>query len=596
MHKMSEYNTVRLLIGFIALLFMAPQRVFAQSFETSGIRFEDQSALLEFRRAGGEGLGGAAWLDFDNDGDLDLFLTNGRDLNRLNPEILENGLFRNNGDGTFTDVAKQAGVANGFGNSCVVAGDIDNDGYTDIFLCGEGRMVGPFHSIVRLYHNQGDGTFKNITWRAGVWDLGQRTEVSAAMADINNDGYLDLFLASPGHIPFIRGLGGGESHPNKLFLNNGDLTFTNISRSAGIDGLYVDQTTGRIASDGACAVGFSDYNRDNLVDIFVANCNAFNLDYQIPGTPLFRATPFNLFRNNGDLTFTDVASEAGLDILGFWMGLAFGDFNNDGNIDVFATSSSGIDSKFLPTTGGSAVIFPHALMRNNGDGTFTDIAGIELSENPFSWGGSAADFDNDGDLDLFKVGSLPPFGVIDSQASPGEVFRNEGDGGFVRDFEATDIDLSADYTSGVAQGDFNGDGFPDLVVIRSAFQINLPVFGFVFDFPNGQPVLLQNKGNNNGWLTVRPIGTKSNRMGIGARIEVFTPSHSLSEQQVREVRAGSSFASSESPWPTFGLGSNPGDSIITVSWPSGLVEVFPSVSPGQIYDVVEGSGNQQQNQ
>ena len=140
------------------------------------------------------------------------------------------------------------------------------------------------------------------------------------------------------------------------------------------------------------------------------------------------------------------------------------------------------------------------------------------------------------------------------------------------------------------KADFNGDGFPDIVAIRSAFQVFLPIFDFIFDLPNGQPVLLQNQGNSNGWLTIRPIGTKSNRMGIGARIEVFTPSHSLAEKQVREVRAGSSFASSESPWPTFGLGSNPGDSIVTVSWPSGLVEEFSSVSPGQIYDVVEGNG------
>jgi hypothetical protein len=586
-----EIVTTRTLLGAIAILLAISQQVSSQTSNQSGLHFEDKSELLEFRRAGGEGLGGAAWLDFDNDGDLDLFLTNGRDNNRFNPEVLNNGLFRNNNDGTFTDVASEAGVENGFGNSCIVAGDIDNDGYTDIFLCGEGRFAGPFQSLVKLYHNNGDGTFRDITWRAGVWDLGKRSEASVAMADINNDGYLDLFIASPGHIPFFRGFGQGEAYPNKLYLNNGDLTFTNIARSAGVDGLYEDEATGQITSDGACAVGFSDYNRDNLVDIIVANCNAFNLQHRTPGVALFRATPFNLYRNNGDLTFTDVAPDAGLDILGFWMGLAIGDFDNDGNIDFFASSSSGVDSENLST--GEDVIFPHALMRNNGDGTFTDIAGKELAENPFSWGTSAADFDNDGDLDLFKTGSLPTFGVIGSQASPGEFFRNEGDAGFVRDFDATDIDLSGDYASGVAQADFNGDGFPDIVAIRSAFQVFLPIFDFIFDLPNGQPVLLENKGNSNGWLTIRLIGTNSNQMGIGARIEVFTPSHSLAEKQVREVRAGSSFASSESPWPTFGLGSNPGDSIVTVRWPSGLVEVFSSVSPGQIYDVVEGSGTPQ---
>jgi hypothetical protein len=195
-------------------------------------------------------------------------------------------------------------------------------------------------------------------------------------------------------------------------------------------------------------------------------------------------------------------------------------------------------------------------------------------------------------MDLFKVGSLPPFNVRGSDASPGEFFRNEGENRFVADLDATDIDLSQDYTTGVAQGDFNNDGFPDVVIVRSAFQTGIlpPWYNFYFDIPNGQPVLLQNKGNSNDWLTVRLIGTTSNSMGIGARIELFSPANP-DLRQVREVRAGSSFASSESPWPTFGLGlgPNPGYNI-RVSWPSGLVEEFPAVPTGQIYDVVEGSG------
>jgi hypothetical protein len=405
------------------------------------------------------------------------------------------------------------------------------------------------------------------------------------MADINNDGYLDLFIASPGHIPYVRGFGPrGHSYPNRLYLNNGDLTFTDISQSAGITGLYVDEATGRIASDGACAVGFSDYNNDNLPDIFVANCNAFKVDQAgiLYGNDIIRATPFNLFRNNGDQTFTDVALEAGLDALGFWMGIAFGDFDNDGHIDFFATSS-GTASQFTNV---------HELMHNNGDGTFTNITKRNLAETPFSWGTTAADFDNDGDMDLFKAGSLPPFTIRGSDASPGEFFRNEGENGFVADLGATDIDLSDDYVTGLAQGDFNGDGFPDIVIVRSAFQINLPsYYNFSFDIPNGQPVLLQNKGKSNDWLTVRLVGTMSNSMGIGARIEVFSPVSPDATRQVREVRAGSSFASSESPWPTFGLGlgPNPGYSL-KVSWPSGLVEEFPSVPTGQIYNVIEGSG------
>ena len=552
-----------------------------KSFGSSGMRFDDKSALLDFRRGGGEGLGGAAWLDYDRDGDLDLFITNSQNVGNLGPRF-ENGLFRNNNDGSFTDVSEQAGITNGLGNTCVVVGDLDNDGYPDIVLCGDGNAVAPFiHSPVKVYRNQQDGTFLDISWKSRIRSGG--TEWGAALADINNDGYLDLFIASPGHIPFVRGFGGGRAHPNKLYLNNGDLTFTDISQSAGITGLYVDEATGITASDGACAVGFSDYDVDNLVDIIVANCNAFKVGQRIYGKELLRATPFNLFRNNGDHTFTDVATEAGLDTLGFWMAMTFGDFNNDGHIDFFSTS----------TGTASDLLYPHALMRNNGDGTFIDITDNELAETPFSWGATAADFDNDGDLDLFKAGSLPAFGVIDSDASPGEFFRNEGGNrGFVADLDATDIDLSMDNVSGVAQGDFNGDGFPDVVVIRSAFQTSLPPFyNFDFDIPNGQPVLLQNKGNSNGWLTIRPVGTASNSMGIGARIEVFSPSNPQF-RQVREVRAGSSFASSESPWPTFGLGPFPVSNYsVRVSWPSGLVEVFTSVRSRQVFEVVEGTGS-----
>jgi hypothetical protein len=585
MNKRSEIITVRVLLGAIAILLAVSQQVLSQSVNESGLHFEDESALLEFKRSGGEGLGGVAWLDFDQDGDLDLFLTGGGSFFNPIPGGSKNGLFKNNGDGSFTNVSQQARVAVGGGNSGVVVGDIDNDGYPDIFLSGEGRVVHPFYkSFSKLLHNQRDGTFRNITLRSGIKPYGG-TEWSAAMADINNDGYLDLFITSPGHIPYVRGFGRiGRSYPNKLYLNNGDLTFTDISQSAGITGLYLDEATGRIASDGACAVGFSDYNKDNLPDIFVANCNAFKVDQAgiLFGNDVIRETPFNLYRNNGDHTFTDVASEAGLDILGFWMGIAFGDFDNDGHIDFFATSS-GTASKFESV---------HALMHNNGDGTFTEITEKNLAETPFSWGTTAADFDNDGDMDLFKVGSLPPFTVRGSDASPGEFFRNEGKNRFVADLDATDIDLSQDYTTGVAQGDFNNDGFPDIVIVRSAFQTGIlpPWYNFYFDIPNGQPVLLQNKGNSNDWLTVRLIGTTSNSMGIGARIELFSPANP-DLRQVRGVRAGSSFASSESPWPTFGLGlgPNPGYNI-KVSWPSGLVEEYSAVPTRQIYDVIEGSG------
>ena len=548
-----------ILSNFVLILILIFQSttVFS-SHKKNKVAFEEQPNLINFNRSGGEGLGGAAWLDYDADGDLDLFLTNGPGAN--------NGLFRNNGNGTFTDVASSAGVANGSGSSGVVVGDIDNDGFPDIFVSGEGFVIGPQQSPVKLYHNNGNGTFSDITDFSGV--TGAESALSAAMGDINNDGFVDIFITSPGHIPLITGAGTEKSHENKLYLNNGNLTFTDISVSAGVDGLYQDPTPGsnRLITDGACVVGFTDYDRDDLLDILVGNCNGFQL--VLPNPSPVRPGPFNLFRNNGDLTFTDLASEAGIDGLGFWMGLAFGDFNKDGHIDFAATNTGTLNS------------FPHIIMSNNGDGTFTDIAEENFAKTPFGWGVSSADFNNDGDLDLFKVGSLPLFGAIGPQGSPGQLLLNKRKQGFIESPEALPVDLSFDFTTGLAQADYNGDGFIDMVVIRSPWKIggaeNL----------NGKPVLLKNTGNRNRWLTVRPIGTISNSMGIGARIEVFANGR---KSQLREVRAGSSFASSESPWPTFGLGKKR-FAFIRVSWPSGLTEWFSAFRLNRTYNLKEGKG------
>lgn len=531
--------------------------------KTQGVTFEDVSDLLgSYHRSAtiATGLGGIAWLDYDQDGDLDLYVTNGAGTT--------NGLFRNNGDGTFTDVSEAAGVDNELGNSGVVVGDIDNDGYPDIFLTGEGRLAGPAQTPTRMYHNNGDGTFTDITAISGL--IGSDSAAAVAMGDINNDGYLDIFIASPGHLPAIPVFGPGTSDENKLYLNNGDLTFTDITASAGVSGLYID-AFGDTVSDGACAAAFSDYNNDGLLDIFVGNCNAFFSPNINPAPFVVRPTPLNLYQNNGDGTFTDVATSAGLNLPGLWMGLAFGDYDNDGDIDLFATS--------LGTSAQSQ--FPHALFRNNGDGTYTNvITDVGINNSEFSWGVTFADFDNNGGLDLFQTGALPLFGIIGpGKASPGRLFINDGYGQFSDDSSATGIDMSLKYTSGLAQADYNNDGFIDIAVMTAPYSIG------PLTVESDNLVLLHNQGNKNHWITVRLVGTTSNRDGIGAIIKAKTGN----KTQIREVRAGSSFASSESPWPTFGLGKYR-QAKITVAWPSGLTETFPGNPADQVITLTEGTG------
>ncbi len=502
--------------------------------------FNDASELIDFQRQDGEGIGGVAWLDYDNDNDLDLFLTN--DIGG------PNALFRNDGDGSFTDVSMASGIATSTGHSGVVVGDIDNDGYPDIFLSGAGKFTGPVQSPTRLFHNKGDGTFEDITETAGV--PGGETHLSAAFGDINKDGYIDLFITSPGHLGAI--FPPAEQHTDRLYLNNGDLTFTDITESAGV-----------LGGLGSCVVSFTDYNQDGWLDLLVGICNDVN----------FLPVPFHLYHNNGDNTFTDAAATAGLDIGGYWMAIAPGDVNNDGHIDFFATN-------FGPIGMGQPA--PHALFKNNGDGTFSDITSEQMAVQPFSWGASMVDFNNDGYLDLFYGGNMPSMGVIDNS---GYLFFNQGSENFVLSNENLNIDLTSKYVSGIAQADYDNDGFADIAIMTSPYRLHNPATNTITPVPGGQPVLLRNRGNNNRSVTIKLVGKQSNQMAIGARIELYAGT----QRQVREVYAGSSFASSESPWPSFGIGKHK-YAIVNVKWPSGLSEWFPPIKSDRLTTLVEGSG------
>ncbi|MCH9683818.1 MAG: CRTAC1 family protein [Deltaproteobacteria bacterium] len=514
-----------------------------------GTSFSDASASVSFERIGDNftaGLGGTAWIDHDDDDDLDLIL--------VNSPGGDHGLFRND-SGAFTNVATEAGVTgDGSGHTGALAGDIDNDGCTDLFLTGAGGFLGAVLPH-RLYLNNCDGTFSDITTASGIDPL--HNGVMASFGDIDNDGFIDLYVASTGD--FFT----GELSTQKLYHNQGDGTFVDISAYAGIDTAF-----------GGCVTGMSDFNNDGLTDLLMGNCG--NLDtsgaqpFPIPG-------PWELWINQGDLTFVDTATAAGLNARpGFPMAVTMSDYDLDGDLDIFATGM-GPENPFMPGLLGEQVLF-----RNNGDGTFADAtyeAGLGGWE--WGWGASFADFDNDGDDDLVTVGSvaLPVMTFLGDLAGPGRIFENDGNGYF----EAVDdFGLENQATSGLAVADYDSDGFPDIAIVKTAYALTTPEGTLAGD---GAPVIQRNEGNANNSVTIRLRGTASNSMGIGARVHAFTPAR----QQVKEVVAGSSFASTNSPWLTFGLG-RWHLAFVVVSWPSGLDELYVAPAIGELQTFTEGTG------
>ncbi|NND55351.1 MAG: CRTAC1 family protein, partial [Gammaproteobacteria bacterium] len=452
-------------------------------------------------------------------------------------------------------VEANAGITTG--NSGVAVGDIDNDGWPDIFLSGSGFFgsTRPQSQTV-LLHNQGPDengvvSFVDIAPSANV--PGDGTALSAAFGDINNDGFVDLFVTAQGHLGFRSP---AEQHVDKLYLNNGDLTFTDITVSAGVDG-----------DEGSCVTTFSHFNDDGFIDLFVGVCNEVQ----------FRPTPWYVYVNNGDNTFTDVAPTTQLDLPGYWMSSAFGDIDNDGDFDIFSTN-----------LGGSAL---HKLWRNNGDGTYVSIASDEMANNFWAWGATFADFDNDGFQDLFYGGEASaPFG----RGGEGYLFWNNGDSRFTLDQEAWQpalegkpggANLANKGATGLGKADYDGDGFVDLLVMTAEV------------FREGETVdvgavLLRNEGNGNNSVTISLEGDSdhptapSNRMAIGARIEIVDNNGMF---QAREIWAGSSFVSSESQWPVFGLGTGV-SADATVYWPSGRAEMFTGLNEGRRHHLVEGTG------
>ena len=498
--------------------------------------------------------GGVAVFDYNNDGFLDIFFSNGAtipSLEKSDPSYW-NRLFRNNGDGTFTDVTEKAGLQ-GMGYSMgVAAGDYDNDGFVDLYVTGVNRN--------QLFHNNGDGTFTDVTEKAGVGGTvpvsGKAWSVAAGWFDYNNDGLLDLFVVNylnysiktatpcvqqglPAYCSPVDFLG----MPNILYRNNGDGTFTDVSEESHIS-KYVGKGMG---------LAFADYDNDGFTDIFVSNDTFENY----------------LLHNNRDGTFTNVALLAGVAYNAFGnaiagMGADFRDVDGDGRPDIFETAMFGEG-------------FP--LYRNLGDGQFQDVtatAGLStLTSRSTAWGVGIFDFDNDGNKDLFTANS----DILDNSMElahrpfplPNRVFRNKGGLSFedVSSKAGSSFSVPAAHR-GAAFGDLNNDGKIDVVVTVL----------------NGPPEIWMNRSSSrNHWIILKLVGTKSNRDGLGTKVKVAT---SLGTQY-NQATTAVSYNSSSDKRIHFGLGSAAVVDTIELTWPSGSKQVLKNVKADQILTVTESA-------
>ncbi len=481
---------------------------------------------------------GAAFLDYDQDGFIDLYVCSGTWLKGLSggekPEKMpENHLYRNRGDGTFEDVTKKAGVGGPWYSMGVTVGDYNNDGYPDLYVSNYGPNV--------LYKNNGNGTFTDVTKYAKVRGGDNEFSVGAVWLDYDNDGFLDLYVGNylnfdpdykyyyapdgfPGPLAY-------DSQPDVLYHNNGDGTFEDVTKKMGI--IDVD---GR-----AMGVGAADYDDDGFVDIYVANDHSLNY----------------LWHNDGGKGFTDrgtmsgtAFSQSGESTVS--MSVDFADYNDDGLLDIFVS-----DDKYC------------SLYENLGNGIFKDQSypsGIAMAAGQFvGWASSFIDYDNDGRVDIYKVNGAMKhlYGQED------QLFENMGDGKF-KDVstERGKYFMKKLVGRGACFGDYDNDGDID------AYIVNL----------NDRGVFLRNnKGNQNNWIILTLIGTTSNRDGIGSRVKVT----SGGKVQTAQKKSTTGYLSQNDPRMHFGLAKNTIVDKIEIKWPSGKLQVLENIKANQILTVRE---------
>lgn len=542
--KLNHLNRIQTFSIFLlctCVIVYHPYFLHGQTFD----EVSEQSGVIQLHVSQNLMGGGVAFFDYNNDGFEDIFLTGGANKDKL---------FRNNGDGTFSETSAKANIGKpeGIKSSGVASADLDNDGFRDLLVTTEQTIDSLSHNL--LYLNNGNGTFSEISKKAGFTSSGW--SIGASFGDYNLDGFLDVYV-----INYIREtifqtdsndvtIGfNHDCYENQFFINNGDLTFTEAGESLGID-------------NRGCSLAstFTDYNGDHYPDVYVAN------DF---GAWI---TPNAMYENKFPSVFEDVSEASQLDAAIYGMGIAVGDFNRDGMFDYYVTN-----------------LGRNVLFENKGNGSFKDVttsANVTNTKvgdvNSTGWGTAFFDYDNDGWEDLFVSNGYiesAPF-IPTSKSDPNKLYRNLGNGKFKDVSESAGIH-DGKISRGMAFADYDNDGDPDLVV-----SVLIDLNNENEDAQESKDHFLffrNNSANDFNWLKVKVQGAENNRDGFGAKVIVYADTLIW----IREISGGSSHCSQNSSIAHFGLNKHKIDSL-KVIWPGGGTQVFTEITLNETILVIEG--------